>query len=173
MSNGASVYGGLRLQSLQAEAKSSGSWEPTPIDSNTDYSMGYLVGAAYERPDIALRVALTYHSETSHDLDLTEDNIAPTTPITSTQEVKLPQALNLEFQSGVADGHVGFRLDPLGRVVRNRDQSARLPAERRPVVPLVFFDDDRITYTLGVGRRLNDTWSVLGFGQLRGNYRQR
>ena len=28
--------------------------------------------------------------------------------------------------------------------------------------PLVFFEDDRITYTLGAARRLNETWAVLG-----------
>lgn len=161
MSNGASIYGGLRVQSLQAEAL----LLPDPlnytIDSNTDYELGYLVGAAYERPDIALRVALTYHSETSHDLDLTEKSVLD--PIqTTTEDVKLPQALNLEFQTGIAEDTLLFGsarwvewsqtvIDP--EIYRTRFD---------PVPPLVFFTDDRLTYTLGLGRRLNETWSVLG-----------
>jgi long-subunit fatty acid transport protein len=161
MGNGGSVYGGLRLQSLHAEANLPvlGSYT---IDSNTDYQLGYLVGAAYERPDIALRVALTYHSEVTHELDLTEDNIAPTTPITTTQDVKLPQALNLEFQTGVAKDTLVFgsvRWAEWSVTSINPPVYDGSPGTSRP---LVFYDDDRITYTLGVGRRINDTWSVLG-----------
>jgi len=164
MSSGASVYGGLRAQSLHAEAFLPALGNYT-IDSNTDYQLGYLVGAAYERPDIALRVALTYHSEIEHDLDLTENSlspvIAPSGEETNSESVKMPQALNLEFQSGVAEDTLVFgsvRWVEWSETVINPAlyQNAGQPR------PLVFFDDDRITYTLGVGRRLNDTWSVLG-----------
>lgn len=158
LDNGTSVYGGLRAQTLQASANL-----PLPggytIDSNTDYALGYLVGAAYQRPDIALRVALTYHSETSHDLDLTE--IGPLGTDNRTDEVKLPQALNLDFQSGVAEDTLVFgsiRWVEWTETVINPQQYSSLGFPR----PLVFFEDDRVTYTLGVGRRLNDTWSLLG-----------
>ena len=108
MDSGASVYGGLRAQSLQAEANLPVLGGYT-IDSDPDYTLGYMVGAAYEKPEIALRVALTYHSETSHDLTLTETGaLAPSGPETRTEEVKLPQALNLEFQSGVAEDTLVF-----------------------------------------------------------------
>ena len=159
--NGASVYGGLRAQTLQAEANLPVLGGYT-IDSNTDFALGYLVGAAYEKPEIALRVALTYHSETSHDLDLTESVVLPAaTTLTTTQEVKLPQALNLEFQSGVAEDTLVFGSI---RWVEWTVTEINPPIydAAPPTRPLVFFDDDRITYTLGLGRRLNDTWSVLG-----------
>jgi len=161
ITNGASFYSGLRAQSLQAEASLPVLGGYT-IESNTDYQLGYLVGAAYERPDIALRVALTYHSETTHDLDLTENNIAPSTPITTTQEVKLPQALNLEFQTGVAEDTLVFgsvRWAEWSVTEINPRVYAGSPGTTRPIL---FYDDDRITYTLGVGRRLSETWSVLG-----------
>lgn len=162
--NGASVYGGLRAQSLQAEAFLPGLGDYT-IDSNTDYQFGYMAGVAYERPDIALRVALTYHSEIEHELDLTENSlspvIAPDGEETNTENVVMPQALNLEFQSGVAENTLVFgsvRWVEWSETVINPAlyQNAGQPR------PLVFFEDDRITYTLGVGRRLNETWSVLG-----------
>ena len=160
---GASVYGGLRAQSLQAEAQIPflGGYS---ISSNTDYQLGYMAGVAYERPEIALRVALTYHSEIEHDLELTEASpalLAPGGPETNTNSVSMPQSLNLEFQSGVAENTLAFGsirwvewsetvIDP---TVYRRAMLAR---------PLVFFEDDRITYTLGVARRRNETWSVLG-----------
>ena len=164
MDTGMSVYGGLRLQSLQAEAVLPGLGNYT-INSNTDYKLGYLAGVAYERPDIALRVALTYHSEVEHELDLTEnsisDVIAPNGQETNAEDVSMPQALNLEFQSGVAEDTLVFgsvRWVEWSETVINPKlyQNAGQPK------PLVFFEDDRITYTLGVGRRLNDTWSILG-----------
>ena len=161
MPNNVSVYGGLRAQTLQAEAV----LPPIPgtysISSNTDFALGYLAGVAYEKPEIALRVALTYISETSHDLDLTESVGATVFP-TNTEEVKLPQAVNLEFQSGVAEDTLVFgsvRWAEWSKTVIDPPIYASSPATSRP---LVFFEDDRITYTLGVGRRLNETWSVRG-----------
>lgn len=154
MGNGASVYGGLRAQSLQAEAVLAGGYT---IKSGTNYSPGYLVGAAYEKPEIALRVALTYHSEITHELDLTEVSVVETT-----EDVVLPQSLNLEFQSGIAEDTLMFgsvRWVEWTETVLNPTIYATLPGITRP---LIFYDDDRITYTLGLGRKLNETWSVLG-----------
>ncbi len=161
MANGMSVYGGLRLQSLQAEASLPilGSYT---IESNTDYQLGYMAGVAYERPEIALRVALTYHSEIEHELDLTENNIAPFTPLTSTENVVMPQSLNLEFQSGVAENTLAFgsvRWVEWSETVINPPVYAGSPGI---TLPLVFFEDDRVTYTIGGARRLNETWSILG-----------
>ncbi|MEL7150620.1 MAG: hypothetical protein AAGK71_07795 [Pseudomonadota bacterium] len=155
---GASVYGGVRLQSLQAEANLPviGGYD---IESDTNYTLGYLVGAAYEKPEIALRVALTYHSETTHDLELTETLGAATV---STQDVKLPQALNLEFQSGVAEDTLVFGSVRWAEWSETVIDPPVYDLATGAAPPLVFFEDDRITYTLGLGRRLNETWSILG-----------
>ena len=158
MGNGGSVFGGLRAQSLTAKASLPvlGFYE---IESNTDYKLGYVLGAAYERPDIALRVALTYNSEIEHELELTESNIL-NPPNTTTEKVVMPQSWNLEFQSGVAEDTLVFgsvRWAEWSKTVINPELYKTLVP-----LPLVFFEDDRTTYTLGVGRRLNETWSVLG-----------
>ena len=58
-----------------------------------DFQVGYMFGAAYEIPDIALRVALTYESETEHDF---RDNTG------SPFEVELPRSITLHAQSGIA-----------------------------------------------------------------------
>ncbi len=150
LGNGGSVYGGLRAQTLQAEAV------VTPfgysVDGERDLAFGYLVGAAYEKPEIALRVALTYNSEIDHDLDTTE-NGAPSTPTAITT----PQSVNLEFQSGIAEDTLVF-----GSVRWVEWTVFNISPANFPANPLVFYADDRTTYTLGLGRRLNETWSVLG-----------
>lgn len=159
MGNGASVYGGLRAQTLQAEAAILPATAAYSVESDTNFTLGYLVGAAYERPDIALRVSLTYHSETTHDLELTEASVFG--PGSEVQDVTMPQALNLEFQTGVAEDTLVFgsvRWVEWSETVVN----PQVYRDNIAPVPLVFFEDDRITYTLGAGRRLNETWSVLG-----------
>ncbi|SMX22299.1 OmpP1/FadL family transporter [Boseongicola aestuarii] len=161
MGNGASVYGGLRAQSLQAEAVLLPATLNYTINSDTDYELGYLVGAAYERPEIALRVALTYHSETSHDLSLTEASNLDATQ-TNSEPVNLPQALNLEFQSGVAEDTLVFGSVRWAEWSETEIDPSLYNTRFPGFPPIVFFTDDRITYTLGVGRRLNETWSILG-----------
>lgn len=151
MGKGVSVFGGLRAQTLSAEATvtAGGSYN---VVGDRDLSFGYLVGAAYEKPEIALRVALTYTSEIDHDLDTVEQGVVPSvTPITT------PQAVNLEFQSGVAEDTLVF-----GSVRWVEWTTFNISPANFPSNPLVFYADDRITYTLGVGRRLDETWSVLG-----------
>lgn len=153
MNDNVSVYGGLRLQSIQAEADVT--FLSYSADTDADYRLGYLVGAAYERPEIALRVALTYISAIKHKLDTTE-NIGPP----SVTEIEMPQAVNLEFQTGVAEDTLVFGS------VRWVDwsESDISPAAYVGAFgsPLVSFADDRTTYTLGVGRRLNENWSLAG-----------
>ncbi len=168
LEGGFSVYGGLRAQTLEAEAEvivAGGLGLDYNVVGDRDLSFGYLAGVAYERPDIALRVALTYLSEIKHELDTVENTSAPTVPIVltdraSSTEIVTPQTLNLEFQSGVAEDTLVF--GSIKWVEWTEFQIA--PADYTAVIgsPLVNFRDDRLTYTLGVGRRLNETWSVLG-----------
>ncbi|MCV6592438.1 MAG: outer membrane protein transport protein [Silicimonas sp.] len=156
LDNGASVFGGIRAQTLEAEAVVANS-APLPVGTYTvegdrNLAFGYLVGAAYEKPEIALRVALTYRSDVDHDLDTLELGVAR-----SVTEVTTPQSLNLEFQSGVMEDTVVF-----GSVKWVEWSEFNISPANFPANPLVFYADDRITYTLGVGRRLNETWSLLG-----------
>lgn len=154
-----SVFGGLRYQTLEAQA--SGVPVPGPTlysaQSSNDSSFGYLVGAAYERPDIALRVALTYNSAIDHDWTISETVLGSGTTPGSTS-VSTPQSLNLEFQSGVAKDTLVFGS------IRWVDWSefAIAPDVYSTATSggsLVSYREDTITYNLGIGRRFNETWS--------------
>ncbi|HRO11733.1 OmpP1/FadL family transporter [Amaricoccus sp.] len=158
------VYGGLRAQRLDAEAAVAFVGDYS-VKADDKWGYGWLLGAAYERPEIALRVALTYQSKIGYDLD-TRETITPTGapgPVTQDTETDLdtPQSVQLDFQTGVAPktlvfGYVRW-VDWSEFSVRPpvyEDATAELLGEGRP---LIQYADDWWTYNLGLGRQLTDT----------------
>jgi len=185
-----SVYGGLRAQSISGDVLSLPrgiflnnrllgvySYDMT---TDNDYKLGYVAGVAYEKPDIALRIALTYNSKITHELAGKESfsRILGATPLQLSQafpdtftpntsetfETEIPQSVNLEFQSGIAPNTLLF-----GSIRwQEWSQFDVAPKEYLAVfdAPLADLDDDTITYNLGIGRRFNDSWSgaiTLGY----------
>lgn len=121
-----------------------------------DTGFGFMAGVAYEIEDIKLRVAATYYSEieTTH---ATIETIGAAVFNTET-ELTTPQSVNLEFQSGIAENTLAFGS------VRWVDWSSFAispPTFTNALgIPLVEYTEDWITYTLGIGRRLNDRWAI-------------
>lgn len=155
LDGGVSVFGGLRMLKVNGDV---GLFNGYTLDTSTETDFGYLMGIAYERPQIALRVALTYNSAITTDFTATEASPADGVPTTLTEfTTEFPQSVNLEFQTGVAKDTLVFGS------VRWVDWSEFQIAPTIYVAgvgePLVSYDDDRITYTLGVGRRFSDRWS--------------
>lgn len=156
-----SVYGGVRLQSVEASAT-------VPfvagynVEGEQDYGVGFVVGASYEIPDIKLRVDLTYNSEISHSLRTTETSASPLGgPNVSETEFDTPESINLNFQTGIAPGTLLFG----GVRWVDWNDFAITPANYQVLTgggSLVSYADDRTTWTLGLGRALNEQWSVAG-----------
>jgi long-subunit fatty acid transport protein len=114
---------------------------------DTDTQPGFLLGAAYEIPDIAFRLAFTYHFEIDHTSDTTEQIFGAT--VNSTVDYKTPQSLNIEFQTGIAKDTL------LTASYRWTDFSAVDVIPTALGSDLVNLDDgDR--YTLGIARRFNE-----------------
>ncbi|MDZ4095159.1 MAG: outer membrane protein transport protein [Paracoccaceae bacterium] len=159
LNGGFSVHGGIRAQrargSIGLKGLAYGPVNGYNVTLATDTAFGYVVGVAYEKPEIALRVALTYNSEIDHDFDTVETLGGNIIGVTAT-EVTTPQSVNLDFQSGVAKDTLVFGS------VRWTDWSKFLidPATFTNVTGggLVSLDDS-VTYTLGVGRRFTENWS--------------
>lgn len=157
------IYGGLRAQRLDAKAAVAFVADYS-VDAGKEWGYGWLVGAAYERPEIALRVALTYQSRVSYDLD-TRETITPLgapAPVSQKTEtdVDTPQSVQLDFQTGVAAdtlvfGYVrwvdwsDFSVAPPVYVAT----TAQFLGEGRP---LIAYQDDWWTYNLGVGHQFTD-----------------
>jgi long-chain fatty acid transport protein len=155
-----SVYGGLRQQSMKAGVMVPYVAGYTAVGANDD-QLGYLVGAAYERPDIALRVALTYYSSVEHNLSTFETSGVAPLGVTTTTKIETPQAINLDFQTGIAPKTLlfgGVRWVEWSKFDITPPHFAAITGG----ASLVSFSDDRFTFTLGVGRQLNENWSIAG-----------
>lgn len=125
---------------------------PYTLSSNTDQAFGYLLGVAYEKPEIALRVSLTYQSAVKHDFEIQETfggaALAPTSFSTN-----IPESVTLDFRTGVAKDTLVFGSV---RWVNWKDFVIPAPALGTDIVS---YPKNSTTYTLGVGRKFNDTWS--------------
>ncbi len=71
------------------------------FNMKADTSVGFLLGAAYEIPDIALRLAASYRFETDHSAT-TSESMLGATAVPGTVDYVTPQSFNLDFQTGVA-----------------------------------------------------------------------
>ncbi len=164
LESGFSVYGGLRFQETEAKAEIAFAGD-YKVEANADWGVGYVAGVAYERPDIALRVSLTYNSEVSHKNDVTEEvTVAPgfRPSFESEAEFETPQSINLAMQTGIAADTLLFGSV---RWVDWSDFDLSPEVYSSPLIagqPLLSYVDDVTTYTIGLGRRINDTWSIAG-----------
>ncbi|QIR84749.1 OmpP1/FadL family transporter [Paracoccus sp. AK26] len=160
--NNFSVHGGIRgskasgLVSLNGLAYGGpppngvSGYEVTLDDA---WGVGYVLGAAYEMPEIAARVSLTYNSSVEHDFD-TSENIAP--GLESTTTVKTPQSVTLEGQTGIAADTLLF-----GSIRWVKWSEFRVdPQVFTAVTGAGLVDlENTTTYTIGIGRKFTENWS--------------
>jgi long-subunit fatty acid transport protein len=167
-----SVHGGIRASKAGGEVTLAGLAYSAPDGSNglngynvnfdNAWGTGYVAGVAYERPEIALRVALTYYSKVEHELDTVETlpaNLGGVS-LASVTTVDTPQAWHLDAQTGVAEDTLIFaniRWVDWSDFLINPQTLEALTGQG--LVSL----DDTTTYTLGVGRKFNENWSGTAF----------
>lgn len=170
-----SLFGGAKLSEFGADADVNVTITPdgtTPVQvldyqvrTKKDRATGYVVGAAYEIEEIALRVSLTYNSEVEHESSVVESasginvpagNVPFNIPDTAnTVDTTLPASVNLSFQTGINPKTLLFGS------VHWAEWSAN---EMNPPIyfqvtggdKLVDHDEDVTTYRLGLGRRINE-----------------
>lgn len=167
-----SVHGGIRGSKASGLVTLGGlAYGPVngyEVDLDDQWGAGFVIGAAYEIPEIAARVSLTYNSSIEHDFDTKESGPGidpdgpgpiPTLPLldgNSTTTVKTPQSLVLEGQTGIAAGTLifgsirwvkwsEFRVDPDNFVTVTGEGLVEL--------------EDATTYQIGIGRQFTDAWS--------------
>ena len=115
--------------------------------------IGAIYGAAYEMPEIALRVVLTVED----DIDL---NIAATAKgglaDTGTATASIGDAISLNFQTGIAEDTLLF-----GNIRRSSwaDNQVKVPVLVAGLTQVSSFSDGN-SYSLGIGRKINDDLSV-------------
>lgn len=154
LDGGFSAYAGLRSSWTSGSVSLPG----YTMSTNRDQAWGYLLGVAYEMPEIALRVALTYNSKIKHGFNAVETVTgAPGSPFSTTFNTNIPASVNLEFQTGIAEDTLAFGSV---RWVNWKDFDINPPVyDSGNPFPLVEYQKNSVTYTLGVGRRFNENWS--------------
>lgn len=126
------------------------------VDLDDTWWFGWLAGVAYEIPELAARISLTYNSPIEHDFDTNETlGGAPLGPESETT-VRTPRSWVVEGQTGVSPTTLvfasirwvnwsEFRLDPDVFVALTGSGLVEL--------------EDTTTYTIGVGHKFTDAWS--------------
>ncbi len=165
-----SVHGGLRYQEVESVVTLGGlafnspasPFVPSGVNGyqgnfDSDGDIGFVLGAAYEIPDIALRVAVTYNSGTTHDLPTVETIRGTQISLPgATTEVDTPESLNIDFQTGVAADTLLFGSL---RYARYSDTVVS-PTGFTGITGNALTDlEDGFDFELGIGRRFSDKWS--------------
>ncbi|MBL4872813.1 MAG: outer membrane protein transport protein [Rhodobacteraceae bacterium] len=149
------VYGGASYQAMSATASLPFVGTGYTVDATAASGFGYIVGAAYQIPEIALRVALTYRSEITANHQTTEAGLIPSGDTVTS--VTTPQSVNLEFQTGVNEKTLIF--GSVRWVEWSKFELSPPDFLANTLTPLVSYEFDRITYNLGVGRTLTENLS--------------
>jgi len=152
-----SLIGGLRVERVSGEVALPA--YGYTMSTDTDTRVGYVLGVAWEKPEIAARVALTYNSAMKHTLHSSESFAAG--PLagnyTTAFQTEVPQSVNLEFQTGVAVDTLVFGSV---RWVNWEAFDITPPMFNMAAGPLVSYNHDTTTFNLGVGRKFNESWSA-------------
>ncbi|UTW00518.1 outer membrane protein transport protein [Marinomonas rhizomae] len=154
-----SVYGGLRNVTSNGEVTVN---QPSnhllyTMKTDTQNDWGYLFGAAYEIPEIALRASLTYNSAIKVKFKSQENIVNSSLARETSFNTDMPKSVNFDFQMGVSQSTLLMF-------------SARwVEWKKTKITPQLFtqfvdvgnnlvdFKDNTITYSLGLGQKLTDT----------------
>ena len=121
------------------------------IDAKSDSATSPLVGVSYSIPDIALRVTATYQAKATTKHETTLSNI----PAAADTEASIPESFTLDFQTGIAANTLLF-----GSIHHAKWDDAHIYFDGSSEPKSTW--EDSTTYSLGVGRKLNDNWSISG-----------
>lgn len=142
-------------------------------DIPEDSAAGWLAGAAYQIPEIALKASVTYRSEIKHKVNIDESSagVGPIAAIlnnaTGSTDITTPQSVNLDLQTGIMANTVAFAnvrwvnwkdfaIRPYAFGVAANAATAAVGGKG---FDLVAYTDDQWSVNAGVGRKLNEQWA--------------
>lgn len=172
--NNFSIHGGLRGSKANGLVTLNGLAYGGPLPAgisgyevklDDEWGFGYVIGGAYEVPEIAARISLTYNSKIEHEFD-TAEAIGGTPLGQSTTTVDTPESLTLEGQTGIAPDTLLFgsvRWVNWSEFLVSPRVFSRAPTADDPlgfgVSGGLVSLEDTTTYTIGVGRKFTENWS--------------
>ena len=189
--NNFKIYGGPVLQKIEGELRIRGK-NPAlrAVDNYTlqiakNDAYGYMVGAAYLKPEIGLKAAITYRSEIDHDVNYAESmpiiNALPplltqslglSATQTKEKELTTPKSVNIDFQTGLNPTTLliakarwvpwsDFEIAP-PLLDKNGVALNALQGNTVDQVKLLEYDDDSYMLELGLGKRITPKLAVSG-----------
>lgn len=182
-------YAGPVWQTVEANIKLRGAaYKNTGynIKIDTEEAYGWLAGFAYQIPEIALKAAITYRSEISHDAKSTETSNLPLAAMQmpagplkdfyaskgfkqSIVNATTPQSVNIDFQTGIAANTLAFaniRWVHWDQFTVSPEMLGELGQD------LISYSDDQWSATVGLGHKFNSKWSgtaAVGYDSGAGN----
>ena len=171
------IYAGPVWQTVEADialrGRSYQSLSGYNIKVDQEEAYGWLAGAAYQIPEIALKAAITYRSEIKHKAVAEESiNVTPMMEmplVTKGVNAVTPQSVNIDLQSGISQNILAFAN------VRwvHWDQFVVSPAFLKSKnLDLISYSDDQYSATIGLGHKFNHKWSgssSVGYDSGAGN----
>lgn len=158
-----SLHGGLRLARFGGDAATEGAaYGPLSgysFEGDDDWGLGLVVGAAYEIPEKALRIALTFSSAIDFELDSRETfpDAAGGRTVAGTTPISMPRSINLDFQTGIAPRTLLFGSM---RWTNYEGWEVRAPGLAENFDAILASKDYNIwNYKLGIGHQFNAHWA--------------
>lgn len=189
--NNFKIYGEPVLQKIEEELRIRGK-NPAlrAVDNYTlkvakNDAYGYMVAAAYLKPEIGLKAAITYRSDIDHDVNYAESMpiinalppaLAQSLGVRATQtkekELTTPKSINIDFQTGLNPTTLliakarwvpwsDFEIAP-PLLDKNGVALNALQGNAVDQVTLLGYDDDSYMLELGLGKRLTPKLAVSG-----------
>ena len=189
--NNFKVYGGPVLQKIEADVKINSQNPQLAAVNGYDLNIakneayGYMVGAAYVKPEIGLKAAITYRSEIEHDANYAESmpyinavntQLPPAMQLAPTQtqenELTTPKSINIDFQTGLNPTTLltakarwvpwsDFKITP-PLLDQNGVALNALKGNTVDQVNLLQYSDDSYMLEVGLGKRLTPKLAVSG-----------
>lgn len=144
--------GTIRLSGL-AYGRASG----YEVRLSEDVGYGYLIGGAYEIPEIAFRVAVTNNSKIRHDFGTAETLNGQSLGSSEATDVDTPHSVNIDLQTGIAENTLLF-----GSIRWAEWSEFKIEPQRFKALTgsgLVSLDDST-TFEVGLGHRFTDSFSA-------------
>lgn len=174
---GLQIYGGPVAQRLTGEVHLRGTaysgLNGYDAKISPDHAVGWLAGASYSKPEIALKAALTYRSAIKHETNINE--MIPVlgfrglaTENVQKFKVTTPKSWNFDFQTGLSAKHrllgtAKVRYVPWSQFdVRPPAYGKVTEAVAGKALPIVSYPKDQWGVELGLGKQINDKLSIAG-----------
>ncbi len=140
------------------------------LDMEKAHTFVPMVGIAYEKPEIALRAAVTYRAPAEYDIETSERfNVGgkPMSAQKSTTEVKFPQSVSVDFETGLSEKHQLLGMVN-ARWVNWSDFEVKptLSSELQNGKALADYEKDQYSVEVAVGKKFTPKFSA----EIRGSY---